>query len=513
MAFKSYTKLRGDDHELEGEGQPVQPISQSLYLPPMAACINVLFEFEESITEISRAKKNMADALLPRNPLFSCIAKEDNKGVLRWQRTTVNVDDHVFVPEFPPGEESYDDWVDDYISKLALKPLDQSRPLWEFHLLNYKTSKAGATLIVKIHHSLGDGISFMSTLFTMASRADNPDLPPTFPSIRRSYTTSMASPKQSIAAIFYQTLWYFILLLWYTIVDVISSLLRTTGWIDDSPLPIRGPPGVEHMPTALSSATIHLEDIRQIKDNLGGTVNDVITGVIFYGIQRYLQIRLSAVGEQSLQDAYEKRFEPLKDIVINQMKKARITALCLLNTRVMAGLQSIDEMLNPKSQAPWGNYFGFLHVPVPLTGKVDDPLEFVRKAKCIIDRHKMSLGVFINAKILRYLAKLKGPQVTSISLYNTVANSTMVISNMIGPMEKIAIEGNAVKDFSFFVSGAPMSLYISILSYMGTIKIQVMGTKPYIDAHMLSKCFTEAFEEIKEASIIRNCERKNLKEI
>ena len=133
----------------------------------------------------------------------------------------------------------------------------------------------------------------------------------------------MASLKQSIAAIFYQTLWYFILLVWYTIVDVIISLLRTTRWINDSQLPIRGPPGVEHMPPTLSSATIQLEDIRQIKNNLGGvcdhshmlavlihivwftciltpllcstqTVNDVITGVIFYGMQRYLQIRLSA---------------------------------------------------------------------------------------------------------------------------------------------------------------------------------------------------------------------------
>jgi hypothetical protein len=46
-----------------------------------------------------------------------------------------------------------------------------------------------------------------------------------------------------------------------------------------------------------------------------------------------------AVGEQSLQDAYEKRSEPVKDFVINQMKKSRVTALCLLNTRVLAGLQ------------------------------------------------------------------------------------------------------------------------------------------------------------------------------
>jgi hypothetical protein len=126
--------------------------------------------------------------------------------VLRWQKRTVNIDDHIFIPEFPPGEESYDALVDDYISKLALSPFHQSRPLWEVHILNYKTSKAGATMIIKLHHALGDGISFMSTLFALVTRVDNPDLPLTFPTAKptiRSTTTS----NQFFAAIFHR-LWH-----------------------------------------------------------------------------------------------------------------------------------------------------------------------------------------------------------------------------------------------------------------------------------------------------------------
>ena len=46
------------------------------------------------------------------------------------------------------------------------------------------------------------------------------------------------------------------------------------------------------------------------------------------------------------------------------------------------------------------------------------------------------------------------------------------------------------------------SLYVSALRYMGTVKIQVMGSKAYTDADMLSECFTQAFEEIKDASEI-----------
>lgn len=207
------------------------------------------------------------------------LQEEDDRGVLRWQKRTVNIDDHIFIPEFPPGEESYDAWVDDYISKSALAPFNQSRPLWEFHILNYKTSKAGATMVIKLHHALGDGISFMSTLFALVTRVDNPHLPPTFPTAKPS-STSTPTSNQFFADIFH-TLWYVILLVWYTLVDVISSSLRTFGWIDDSQLPIRGPPGVEHMPIAHSSVTFQLEDIRQIKN--------AVRGVCDYDHQ-YLQV-------------------------------------------------------------------------------------------------------------------------------------------------------------------------------------------------------------------------------
>jgi hypothetical protein len=44
------------------------------------------------------------------------------------------------------------------------------------------------------------------------------------------------------------------------------------------------------------------------------------------------------------------------------------------------------------------------------------------------------------------------------------------------------------------------SLYVSILTYMDTMKIQVIGPKALIDVNMICNCLMEAFEEIKEAS-------------
>jgi len=51
---------------------------------------------------------------------------------------------------------------------------------------------------------------------------------------------------------------------------------------------------------------------------------------------------LYAVGEHGLQDAYKKRFEPSKDAVIKQLKNSKLTALSMINTRAMAGLQVLS---------------------------------------------------------------------------------------------------------------------------------------------------------------------------
>ncbi|KAH9322745.1 hypothetical protein KI387_017384, partial [Taxus chinensis] len=437
-------------------GEAVSPSSQSLSTSIFSLCIQIILEFEQPVVDIDRSKKTLADALLPKNPRFSSILEEDEKGVLRWKKTTVNIDDHLFIPEFPPGHESYDSLVNEYISNLCITPFNHCRPLWEFHLLNHKTTKAQATLIIKVHHAIGDGISLMSALFSCVTRADNPTIPPTFPAFRKfNFIEAKGFKGNYDFSIFkyFGKLWYVVLVLWYTMVDVMDGLLRMMGWKEDSKLPIRGPPGVENLPVTISSTEFPLVDIKQIKTCIGATVNDVLTGIIFCGIQRYLQICLSTGEEQSILDAYEKRSKP-NDTVIKQMQNLRVTSLAMINMRVLARLKNSEEMVNETTEVMWGNQFGFLHLSIPLKN-VKNSLDFVKRAKCIIDRRKMSLGIFAIPKILGSLGRLKGAQALAKCAYNTIASTTMAISNMIGPMEKIAIDQNIIKRFSFFVSGAP----------------------------------------------------------
>ena len=46
---------------------------------------------------------------------------------------------------------------------------------------------------------------------------------------------------------------------------------------------------------------------------------------------------------------------------------------------------------------------------------------------------------------------------------------------MVGPMEKIAMDGNPIKSFSFFVSGVPQVILLAIFCFFHEIKAVAVG--------------------------------------
>jgi hypothetical protein len=174
--------------------------------------------------------------------LYKCLSEEGRLQILSMEENSSEHQRPHFFGIAPPDQESYDACMYDYISKLATEPLDQSCPLWVFHFMNYKTSKDGSTFFIKLDPSLRYGICFMSTLFSWDQRVDNPILQANFPTVKCSYTRSMTTSKQSIVVKYFHRLWYLMILIWYTFIDVVKYLLRKTGWIADRQIPFRGPP-------------------------------------------------------------------------------------------------------------------------------------------------------------------------------------------------------------------------------------------------------------------------------
>ncbi|KAL0444321.1 UNVERIFIED_CONTAM: hypothetical protein Slati_2154800 [Sesamum latifolium] len=137
--------------------------------------------------------------------------------------------------------------------------------------------------------------------------------------------------------------------------------------------------------------------------------------------------------------------------------KANSTALVLLNTRAIGGYKSVDEMIKPGSEMPWGNRFAFLQVPVPKLGAAEqeNPLKFVKKARRMIKRQRNSATVFLTGQLLNLVRKIRGPETTARYIHGTLKNSSMAISNVIGPVEQMALANQPVKGLYFVVAGAP----------------------------------------------------------
>jgi hypothetical protein len=189
----------------------------------------------------------------------------DENGEKRWKKVEVELKDHVFVPIFPEemSPQFYDEYFEDYLSKLSMLQLPQSQPLWEIHLIKYPTSNAASTIIFKIHHAIGDGYSLMGALLSCLQRADNPSLPLTLPSVQPRVDTS--GDHRTI----FKTVSKIFSLLFNTVSDFLGSLMKSS-LVEDDLSPIRsGDIGIEFRPIAPTTMTFSLGQIKQIKATLG----------------------------------------------------------------------------------------------------------------------------------------------------------------------------------------------------------------------------------------------------
>ncbi|KAG5401212.1 hypothetical protein IGI04_015819 [Brassica rapa subsp. trilocularis] len=173
-----------------------------------------------------------------------------------WIKTRVNVEDHVIVADVDMNEigEDGESFVEDYISRLTMLPLNKSKPLWDIHILNVKTSDAEAVCVIRSHHSLGDGTSLMSLLLACTSHED---------------TVTTIPPQKGRKMVDK---------------DKGSRILRS-----DSKTPLKGDTGVENNQKKFCHRVVPIDDIKLIKEPMNMTINDVLLGITQAALSRYLE--------------------------------------------------------------------------------------------------------------------------------------------------------------------------------------------------------------------------------
>ncbi|KAL6270442.1 hypothetical protein ACE6H2_027353 [Prunus campanulata] len=161
-----------------------------------------------------------------------------------------------------------------------------------------------------------------------------------------------------------------------------------------------------------------------------------------------------------------------------------------------------SDLMKSNSGSSWGNKFSTFLLPIYYKkSSGTEPLEYLRRAKVIMDRKKQSLEALWSYKIGCFLMTYLGAEIATWLLYRAVCNTSFAISNILGPQEEIAVGGNPVTYLRVNASSVPQALLMHMVSYVERADMQILVAKDIIpDPEFLAKCFEEALLDMKEAA-------------
>uniref|UniRef100_A0A1J3DL02 O-acyltransferase WSD1 n=1 Tax=Noccaea caerulescens TaxID=107243 RepID=A0A1J3DL02_NOCCA len=494
--LKTTTMKEGE----EGEEQPLSPAARVFHAPEFNCYV---------ITVIGIKRKLEPDVIIEgleqtliRHPRFSSkLVNNGNKKrqTQKWVRTNVVVNDHVIVADIQTQNKNAnaDAFLESYVSDLTTIPLDTSKPLWELHLLDLKTSDAENVAVLKFHHSLGDGMSLMALVLACMRKTSNPNELPTLPYKNRSSSKSSRLSAGSRGD--FRFLWL-IMVLWSAIKLVFNTVcdafefIATAMFLKDTDTPVKGDFRLSKSKRmSLVHRTVSLDEIKLIKNTMKMTVNDVVLGVTQAGLSQYLERRYGDKKTKVGEDEESKRNS-------NEMpKRIRLRSALLVNLRPTTGIQDLSDMMSRGSKCRWGNWIGYIIFPFSI-GLRDDPLEHLQSAKRIIDRKKNSFEAALTFVAGKFMIKSLGVQVTAKIIHKALSNTTMSFSNLIGPIEEISFYGHPITYMAPSVYGHPHALTMHFQSYMDKMTISLTVDPTVIsDPHRLLDDWEESLRNIQAA--------------
>jgi hypothetical protein len=251
--------------------EPVSPCGQMFCQPNMNCYILCTLGFKNPIN-LPEFRKTMEETLV-KHKRFHSVMKKNAKGTDVWVPTEVDIDAHIFEPSgFSKEDFAAPHFVKNYIADLATAPsMSFSRPLWECHVLNGTSGHAAAHMVLRMHHSLGDGTSLMSLLLASTRRVEHPDMLPSIPSKWKKQTAALHTFLLS-------SLWKNLLIAWNTMIGL-AYLFATVLWLKDSDTKIKGHAGEGMAQKSVMFASINLDDMHLVKEALNG-VSSILSSVL-----------------------------------------------------------------------------------------------------------------------------------------------------------------------------------------------------------------------------------------
>ncbi|KAJ1284794.1 hypothetical protein BS78_03G232500 [Paspalum vaginatum] len=476
----------------EEEEEPVSPTGRLFREPSFRCHIVSVFGLGAPV-DLPALRAGVA-ATLARHPRFCSVQvlnEYEKDARPKWVRTAVNLDDHIIVPELDPAATSAapEKALEDYVSSLSARPMDHSRPLWELHVLDFPTAEAAAAVALRVHHSVGDGVSMLSLFMACTRSAADPGALPALPPARRRavrprrpLSSSSSAAGRALGALAALAVWAFSLLVlaWHTVVDVVRFFATATSLVGDAPTVLKGAEGTEFEPRRFVNRTLSLDDIKYVKNAMSCTVNDVLLGITSAALSRYYFRR---TGE-------------------SESRSVTVRSAVLVNLRPTPGIQALASMMESSKDngARWGNKLGYMLIPFHLA-KHDDPVEYVRTAARVARRKKSSMESVFTFWSGDMVLKLFGIKAAAALCYGMFVNTTLSFSNMVGPTEQVLFCGNPIVYIAPGTYGHPHALTIHYQSYMNTVKLVLsVDEARFPDCHQLLDDFAESLRLIRKAA-------------
>jgi diacylglycerol O-acyltransferase / wax synthase len=363
--------------------------------------------------------------------------------------------------------------LENFVSHLASTPLDFSKPLWQFHLIeNYN---GGSALVSRIHHCYADGIALISVMMSLTGDTPEASIAKPKKAEKRpkgelDFWTSVSKPMAS----------------------VMSGAMKLTKGIVEQGLEIAKDPssmrefatkGVELAEELRKIAMMQpdtqtrykgllgkgkrvawcdplpLAEVKVIGKALGASINDV----------------LLATAAGALRDYLERKGDKTEGI--------ELRAVVPVNLRPV---EKAHEL---------GNQFGLVFVDLPVG--VEAPLERLELVRSRMSALKGSSQPIVAFVLLSAVGL--GPKILQDQIGALIGrNASAVMTNVPGPQQPLYFAGSEITEIEFWVpQSGGIGMGVSILTYNGKVQFGLITDEGLVpDPHNVIDRFADEFEKL-----------------
>jgi len=404
---------------------------------------------------------------------FRQMAVADNTGYVWQDDPDFSLDHHLHRVTLPGAGGKTD--LEHFVADLASTPLNPNRPLWEMHLVD--TALGGQALVMRIHHSIADGIALVGVVLSMADNAPGNTLPH-----RRAKRVHEDDEDEDI---FWRMIWRpmtdamvgtvrMSTNLWVKYIELMSNpgkmfdyarigsniigeVAKLALMPDDSHTRFKGKPGIAKR--VAWSEPISLPEVKAVGRVLGCSVNDLLLSAAAGALRAYLAERGDKV------DGVE------------------IRAMVPVNMR------------RPSDAGKLGNRFGLVALELPVG--VENPLARLYATRERMAKLKGSYQAALTLSILGLVGM--APKFVQQQILDLLASkATAVMTNVPGPQEALYLAGAKLRQPLFWVpQSGDIGMGVSILSYDGKVQFGLISDHNLVpDPERIVERFASEFDKL-----------------